>query len=64
MIYPFFDENGIEHYPSLLEVLGYAINNITEVEESAESLPAEFALRLRQARNLLREVEDYMFYVF
>ena len=52
MIYPFFDENGIERNPS---------NNIIEVEESAGSLPAEFALRLRQARNLLCEVEDYMF---
>lgn len=61
MIYPFFDENGIERNPSVIEVLGYAINNIIEVEESAGSLPAEFALRLRQARNLLCEVEDYMF---
>lgn len=61
MIYPFFDENGIERNPSVIEVLGYAINNIKEVEESAENLPAEFALRLRQARNLLCEVEDYMF---
>ncbi len=61
MIYPFFDENGIECNPSVIEVLGYAINNIIEVEETAGSLPAEFALRLRQARNLLYEVEDYMF---
>ena len=61
MIYPFFVENGIERNPSVIEVLGYAINNIKEVEESAENLPAEFALRLRQARNLLCEVEDYMF---
>ena len=61
MIYPFFDENGIECNPSVIEVLGYAINNIIEVEETAGSLPAEFALRLRQARNLLCEVEDYMF---
>lgn len=61
MIYPFYDENGIEHNPSMIEVLGYAINNIIEIEESAGSLPAEFALRLRQARNLLYEVEDYMF---
>ena len=62
MIHPFIDENGIEHNPSMIEVLGYAINNIKEVEESAENLPAEFALRLRQARNLLCEVEDYLFY--
>ena len=61
MIYPFFDENGIERDPRMIEVLGYAINNIIEVEESTGSLPAEFALRLRQARNLLCEVEDYMF---
>ena len=62
MIYPFYDENGIEHNPSMIEVLGYVINNIIEIEESAGSLPAEFALRLRQARNLLCEVEDYLFY--
>ena len=61
MIHPFIDENGIEHNPSMIEVLGYAINNFIEIEESAGSLPAEFALRLRQARNLLYEVEDYMF---
>ena len=33
MIYPFYDENGIEHNPSMIEVLGYAINNIIEIEE-------------------------------
>lgn len=54
---------GIIQYLEIspIELLGYAKNNIVEVEDRVLKLPQEYTDKLSQAYRLLDEVQEYLY---
>lgn len=44
-----------------IELIGYAKNNIVEVQKSTNELPDEYKNKLHQAYSLLNDVQEYLF---
>ena len=49
------------HPISDVELLGYAKNNIVEVQEMERSLPPECRVMLSQAFKMLDQVQEYLY---
>lgn len=56
-----YDENNFPLMFNSIELLGFAKNNIIEVQDIEKALPLEFAADLKQAYCLLDKIQEYLY---
>ncbi len=56
-----YDENNLLLMFNTIELLGFAKNNIVEVQNKEKDLPLEYAADLKQAYRLLDKIQEYLY---
>ncbi len=56
-----YDENNLPLMFNTIELLGFAKNNIVEVQNKEKDLPLEYAADLKQAYCLLDKIQEYLY---